>query len=116
MKRKNHHVIPEKLSFRLQVFCTLFLLIYASGCKKDFNEKAVSSVNASSSSTARSGAPNIILVEADDVGYEIPTYNGGRSYSTPNLDFMAANGMQFSNFFAHPDGPPSRLALVTGKY
>ena len=29
---------------------------------------------------------------------------------------MAANGIQFTNFFSHPDGPPSRLALMTGKY
>ena len=36
--------------------------------------------------------PNIILIMADDVGYEIPTCNGGESYYTPTLDGMAANG------------------------
>ncbi len=60
--------------------------------------------------------PNIILIVGDDVGYEIPNFTGGKSYSTPALNYMAANGMQFTNFYSHPDGSPSRLALYTGKY
>lgn len=60
--------------------------------------------------------PNIIVIMADDFGYELPTYTGGQSYSTPNLDFMAANGIQFTNAYSHPDGFPSRLAFQTGKY
>ena len=60
--------------------------------------------------------PNIIFFMADDFGYELPTYTGGQSYSTPNLDFMAANGIQFTNAYSHPDGYPSRLATQTGKY
>ena len=59
---------------------------------------------------------NIILFLADDVGYEVPTYTGGKTYSTPNLDNMAANGAFFMHAFSHPDGYPSRLALFTGKY
>jgi hypothetical protein len=27
--------------------------------------------------------PNIVLILADDIGYEIPNYTGGQSYSTP---------------------------------
>ncbi len=64
----------------------------------------------------KSGKPNVILIVADDFGYELPGYTGGQSYSTPNLDFMAANGMQFTNMFCYPDGFPSRIALFTGKY
>ncbi len=60
--------------------------------------------------------PNIILIVGDDVGYEIPNFTGGKSYSTPALNYMAANGMRFTNFYSHPDGSPSRLALYTGKY
>lgn len=59
---------------------------------------------------------NIIYIMSDDIGYEIPTYSGGASYSTPNLDMMAAQGVEFTNFFSHPDGGPSRLAALTGKY
>jgi len=83
-------------------------------CTKEFEKSnPISDANVSNAAGTK---PNIILLIGDDIGREIPTYNGGQSYSTPNLDFMAANGMQFPYFFSHPDGPPSRLALVTGKY
>ena len=52
----------------------------------------------------------------DDVGYDVPTFFGGRSYKTPNLDYMAANGMTFSHFYSQPDGFPSRLQAFTGKF
>ncbi len=60
--------------------------------------------------------PNIIIFMADDFGYDLPSYTGNESFETPYLDFMAANGMQFTNCYSHPDGYPSRLALQTGKY
>ena len=93
---------------------TLLLITFGS-CKKDFQQDA--QLQASQKNLAiQSNKPNIILIIGDDVGRDIPTYNGGQSYSTPNLDFMAANGMQFPYFFSHPDGPPSRLAMQTGEY
>ena len=93
---------------------TLLLISFGS-CKKDFQQDAQS--QASQKNLAiKSNKPNIILIIGDDVGRDIPTYNGGQSYSTPNLDFLAANGKQFPYFFAHPDGPPSRLAMFTGEY
>jgi arylsulfatase A len=64
----------------------------------------------------RTSKPNIILIVGDDVGYEIPTFNGGNSYETPNLDAMASQGMVFPNYFTVPDGPPGRLSMLTGKY
>jgi arylsulfatase A len=90
------------------------LVFFFSSCQKDFENK----INAGNTSASQSAAtkPNIILIIGDDIGREIPHYNGGQSYTTPNLDFMAANGMQFPYFLSHPDGPPARLALVTGKY
>src|SRR4029077_21044933 len=60
--------------------------------------------------------PNIIVILADDIGYEIPTYTGGQSYSTPNLDFMAANGTRFTQAHSAPLCSPSRFMLLTGKY
>ena len=30
--------------------------------------------------------PNIILIMSEDMGYEVPTVNGGESYETPTLD------------------------------
>jgi arylsulfatase A len=102
---------------RCFIFLGMITLLFISfgSCKKDFQQGA--QLQASQKNLAiKSNKPNIILIIGDDVGREIPTYNGGQSYSTPNLDFMAANGKQFPYFFAHPDGPPSRLAMFTGKY
>ena len=106
----------QKLSPK--ILAALLLVICFSSCKKNLDQSVnATSQGASSRDMSRqSTQPNIILITADDVGYEIPTYSGGQSYSTPNLDFMAANGMQFPRFRPHPDGPPSRLALQTGKY
>jgi arylsulfatase A len=98
-------------NFLIAVVAVLF---FFSSCRKEFDKKMSTDGNASARMLA--SQPNIILIIGDDVGREIPTYNGGQSYSTPNLDFLAANGMQFPYFFSHPDGPPSRLALMTGKY
>ena len=60
--------------------------------------------------------PNIILILGDDVGYEIPSVDGGESYSTPNIDMMARNGMRFTQCHASPLCSPSRFMLLTGKY
>ena len=62
------------------------------------------------------GQPNIILILADDIGYEVPTFDGGQSYNTPNLDRMAADGLRFTNCFASALSSPSRFMLTTGKY
>ncbi len=59
--------------------------------------------------------PNIIFILSDDIGYEIPTCNGGLSYSTPRLDSMAQHGMRFTQFHA-PLCSPSRFMILTGKY
>jgi arylsulfatase A len=60
--------------------------------------------------------PNVILIMADDQGYETIGANGGTSYKTPNIDRLAAAGMRFENAYAHPLCTPSRVALMTGQY
>ena len=60
--------------------------------------------------------PNIVLILADDIGYEIPNYTGGQSYSTPSIDALAANGIQFSRCNVCPNCSPTRVELLTGKY
>lgn len=60
--------------------------------------------------------PNVIFILADDIGYEIPTCDGGQSYQTPNIDALAANGMRFTQCQAAPLCSPSRFMILTGKY
>jgi arylsulfatase A-like enzyme len=62
--------------------------------------------------------PNIILINSDDFGYgDMGAYGGGenRGMATPNLDRMAAEGMQFMSFYGQPSCTPGRAAMVTGR-
>jgi len=60
--------------------------------------------------------PNIVLIMADDMGYECLGCNGSTEYNTPNLDRLAAGGLRFTNCYSQPLCTPSRVKLMTGKY
>lgn len=60
--------------------------------------------------------PNVILVMADDQGWGETSYNRHPLLSTPNLDAMAENGLQFNRFYAGaPVCSPTRAAVLTGR-
>lgn len=59
--------------------------------------------------------PNVVLVMADDVGYECFGAYGSRQYSTPRINKLADGGVRFTNCFSTPLCTPSRVALMTGK-
>ena len=64
--------------------------------------------------SAPPGAPNIIFVLADDVGFaDIGCY--GAEIRTPHLDRLAQDGVRFSNFHVNPMCSPTRASLLTGK-
>jgi len=65
---------------------------------------------------ARPNKPNIILILADDLGYETIGANGGTSYQTPQLDRLAATGVRFTHCFVQPLCTPTRVQLMTGRY
>ncbi len=50
--------------------------------------------------------PNIILIMADDMGYECLGAYGSSSYQTPNLDRMANEGVRFEKVLAKMPGTP----------
>ena len=57
--------------------------------------------------------PNIILFMSDDVGWgDLGCYGGGenRGAPTPNLDRLAAEGLQFMSFYGQPSCTPGRVA------
>ena len=60
--------------------------------------------------------PNVILIMADDIGYEGLSINGSTSYNTPFLDSLALNGINFTNALSQPLCTPSRVKIMTGKY
>ena len=65
--------------------------------------------------------PNIILILADDMGYnDVSIHNGGAadgSLQTPHIDSLANSGILFSRgYAANATCAPSRASIMTGKY
>ncbi|MEE2642493.1 MAG: arylsulfatase [Planctomycetota bacterium] len=59
--------------------------------------------------------PNIIFIMADDLGYGDLGCYGQKTIQTPNIDRLATEGMQFSDFYAGSTVcAPSRCVLMTG--
>ncbi|MCP5112336.1 MAG: sulfatase-like hydrolase/transferase, partial [bacterium] len=61
--------------------------------------------------------PNIIVIVADDLGYGDICGYSCRGLSTPHIDSIANNGVQFTN--GHVTAPvcsPSRAGFLTGRY
>jgi len=64
-------------------------------------------------SAGADGPPNIIIVLLDDTGFaDFGCY--GSEVSTPNIDRLAAQGVQFTNFHAAAACTPTRGMLLTG--
>ena len=72
--------------------------------------------------------PNLLVFLVDDMGWQdtsLPFLHDAdgkpvktdlnRRYRTPNMEAMAARGMEFTRAYAHPVCTPSRVSLMTGK-
>ena len=61
--------------------------------------------------------PNVIFMLMDDMGYSDVSCYGATKVSTPNIDRLAKEGLQFTDFHtASPICSPSRAAYLTGAY
>ncbi|MEM6885185.1 MAG: sulfatase [Verrucomicrobiota bacterium] len=61
--------------------------------------------------------PNIVLILADDLGYQDLGYTGATEFKTPHIDKLAATGMVFTQGYAnHSFCAPTRAALMAGRY
>jgi arylsulfatase len=63
---------------------------------------------------APAGAPNVVWILIDDVGYGATATFGG-PISTPTFDTLAANGLRYTNFHTTAICAPTRSALLTGR-
>src|SRR6201996_2563390 len=59
--------------------------------------------------------PNIVLILADDMGFSDAGCYGGEIH-TPNIDFLAANGIRYRQFYNTSRCCPTRASLLTGLY
>ena len=83
----------------MQVLLLLFLVI------SSFHHSASDSAN-----------PNILLIVADDLGWNDLSLTGNPTISTPNIDRLARQGSFFTQFLtAAPICTPSRAAMLTGR-
>ncbi len=63
---------------------------------------------------APQGAPNVVWILLDDVGFGATSAFGG-AIQTPNIDSLANNGLRYTNFHTTAICSPTRSALLTGR-
>jgi arylsulfatase len=64
---------------------------------------------------APKGAPNVVLILLDDVGYSASSTFGG-PIQTLTLERLARNGLRYTHFFTTSISSPTRAALLTGAH
>jgi len=60
--------------------------------------------------------PNIVMFLTDDQGYGDIGCHGNDLLKTPNIDGLARDGVEFTNFCVYPVCSPTRAGLMTGRY
>lgn len=68
-----------------------------------------------SSAIKRKEQPNIIFILADDLGWQDVGYHDA-DIATPNIDWLARNGIRLEQHYVQPMCTPTRVALLTGRY
>ena len=77
----------------------------------------VSTGAADTTPLAQGARPNIVILIADDLGWNDVGAYGNRQVHTPNIDRLAASGLRFDNAFLTTSScSASRASILTGKY
>jgi hypothetical protein len=63
--------------------------------------------------TAPKGAPNVVVILIDDMGFGVSEAFGG-PITTPSIDKLAENGLRYNRFHSTSLCSPTRVALLTG--
>ena len=110
MKEVKESKAPTRSSVRSRLLCLVVIIslsvlaIRASDSSFVFNAE-----------NTRLEQPNIVLILADDLGWsDIAPYGG--EVQTPNLHFLAMQGLRFTQFHNTSKCGPSRASLLTGLY
>jgi arylsulfatase A-like enzyme len=61
--------------------------------------------------------PNVLVIVADDLGYNDVGFQGSKEIPTPHLDKLAGQSLRCTNgYVSHPFCSPTRAGLMTGRY
>ena len=90
----------KKILYTLFVFASIIVL---PDCSK------------TSSKSQEPTQPNIVLIVADDLGWNDVGFHGS-DIQTPNLDRLASEGMELIRFYTAPVCSPTRAGLLSGRY
>lgn len=78
---------------------------------------AASTWMAPQATAQRAAPPNILLIQADDLGYGDLSAYGQARFTTPHLDRLAREGTRFTQYYSGSTVcAPSRAALLTGRH
>ena len=61
--------------------------------------------------------PNILILWGDDIGWYNISHNnrGAMGYETPNIDRVAREGIEFTDYYAQQSCTAGRAAFITGQ-
>ncbi len=101
------------MRFRIKVCILICIVQLLSACSgSDVPAPLVSGPNPYAG-TDLSGAPNILLIVADDMGYsDVGAF--GAEIDTPNINALALSGTTFTNFHTASSCAPTRAMLLSG--
>lgn len=69
------------------------------------------------SSSVLAEKPNVLVIVADDLGYNDVGFQGSKEIPTPHLDKLASQSLRCSNgYVSHPFCSPTRAGIMTGRY
>lgn len=87
------------------IFFVILIQTFLFSCVQDENR-----------ASSKSDRPNVILIMTDDQGIGDFGFNGNPYVKTANLDKLASESLNLTNFYVSPVCAPTRASLMTGRY
>ncbi len=101
-------------SFNFVILITAaFMVVACSDSTEVVPDQAAMPDSSNLSASPSNSQPNVLFILVDDMGFNDVGYNGSE-IATPNLDELAATGVQLDRNYVYPICSPTRTALLTG--
>ena len=95
----------------------LWLVLSVCGCEQPAGVTGDGDGSGNRLDSSASRKPNILILVADDLGFnDLAINNGNTTVHTPNMDQLAREGVRFTRRYASAVCSPARAALLTGLY